>query len=512
VHFLYAELLAQHQNHAEALGHYEQAAFDGDIIVNQDAAYAAISTAAKLHQAPGEARLQKEYLQKLVHYSLLFVRLYPGHKQSTAVMTRAAEEAYREGMYQQAVELAELMAGLPYAPDTYNLHSLKAHSYFKLARYRDAEAAYQALLQHYKPDPKTRAQIGDNLAVAVYNQATAAKAKGATAEALQHYLRMSELAPASGVSATGLYEAIALAFDSKLWPETVRYIERFQRLYPSHPLARDVSKKLSVAYLSTHQESAAASELIKISRTDEDIAYKTAALWKAAELYAAKKDYPAAIKTFEEYAATYPRPYPQYLEAMHKLTELYNHTQNEARVNQWRHHILDADQRASSDVKTDRTNYIGSLAALHLARQEHKNFSSIRLALPLNRSLVHKKNALQKVLNLYGRAASYGIAETATEATYGIASVYQSFSKALLESERPRHLGAAELEQYKILLEDQAFPFEDNAIKFYEKNLAYIRQGVANEWVHKSHGQLKLLFPARYARTAMLEPYINVLH
>ena len=61
-------------------------------------------------------------------------------------------------------------------------------------------------------------------------------------------------------------------------------------------------------------------------------------------------------------------------------------------------------------------------------------------------------------------------------------------------------------------LEDQAFPFEDNAIKFYEKNLSHYKQGISNDWVQKSFGQLKLLYPARYNRNAMLEPYINVLH
>ena len=81
-----------------------------------------------------------------------------------------------------------------------------------------------------------------------------------------------------------------------------------------------------------------------------------------------------------------------------------------------------------------------------------------------------------------------------------------------MDSERPKHLNVAELEQYKILLEDQAFPFEDNAIKFYEKNLSHIKQAISNEWTQKSYSQLKLLFPARYNREVILETYINVLH
>ena len=512
IHFLYGQLLSQHRDYADALTHYEYAAYDGDIIVNKDAAYATILMTTKLHQDTSDARLKNDYLKKLVNYSHLYVQLYPGDARSIAVMSHAAEEAYREGMFQQAADIVELYSDTPYTDATYNIHSIKAHIYFKLERYQDAETAYQSILQHYKPDLKTRKQIHDNLAISIYNQATAAKAANNSADALRHYVRISEAVPASEIAATGLYEAISLTFDGKQWGETVKYIGRFQQLYPTHKFNHDVSKKLSVAYLNTNQETAAASELLKISRTDEHVDYKIAALWKAAGLYESRKNSPAAIKAYEEYAAAYPRPYPQYMEAMQKLTELYAHGGNEQRANLWRNRILDTDKTLPGNLKTDRTNYICSMAALQLARQEHKQYASIRLVLPLNRSLGHKKNALQKALNLYGRAASYGIPETTTEATYAIADIYHSFSKSLLDSERPGNLNAAALEQYKILLEDQAFPFEDNAIKFYEKNLTHIKQGISDDWVRKSYSQLKLLFPARYNREVMLEPYINVLH
>lgn len=512
IHYLYAELLSQHKDYADALTHYETAAYDGEIIVNKDAAYATILMATKLINQPGDSTKRQEYLKKLVSSSYRYVRLYPGDARSMSVMTRAAEEAYREGMYKQSIDLAELYSDTPYTDATFSIHSIRAHSYFKLERYQDAEIAYQALLQHYKPDQKTRVQINDNLAFSIYNQATIAKTKNNNADALRHYARIADAAPASDIAATGLYEAITLTFDNKQWPETAKHIGKFQQLYPSHKLSNDVSKKLSVVFLNTNQDEAAASELIKISRADQNIDYKIAALWKAAGLYESKKDYPAAIKTFEEYSATYQRPFPQYMESMQRLTELYDLSRNEQRANQWRNNILDADKRTTSDLKTDRTNYISSVAALHLARIENKQYSSIKLVLPLNRSLGTKKEALQKALNLYGKAASYGLPESATEATYAIADIYHSFSKALLESERPRNLNAAELEQYKILLEDQAFPFEDNAIKFYEKNLSYYKQGISNDWVKMSFAQLKLLYPARYNRDPMLEPYINVLH
>lgn len=510
--FLYAELLVQRGNHTEALAYYERAAFDGDIVVNKDAAYAAIATIARLHKQSTTSGGDQEQLVKLIHYSDLYVQLYRTDARSLAVAARAAQEAYRVGMYDKAIHIAEAFANAPYDADSYPLNVAKAHSYFKAERYPEAETAYLAMLQNHKLDGKEKSQMQDNLAVAIYQQATQAKTQNKLGDAVHHYVRISEVVPASDVAATGLYDGISIAYENKQWAEAAKYIERFQKLYPSHKFSRDASMKLSVAYMNTNQEGAAASELIKLARTDEKPDYKIAALWKAAELYESKRDFPSAIKAYEEYAANFQRPYPQYIEAMQKLAELSMKSASEGRANHWRQQILDADKRTPSNLKTDRTNYICSIAALSLAQSEYKQYSAIRLTLPLNRSLGHKKNALQKVLNLYGVATSYGVQETVTEATHSIGDVYYSFSKSLLESERPKGMSAIEQEQYKVLIEDQAFPFEDNAIKFYEKNILYTKQGIFDDWIQKSYAQLKLLFPARYNRDMMLEPYINVLH
>lgn len=510
-HYLFAELLSQHNNHDRALAHYEQAAYDGNIVANKDAAYATIVTTAELYKnAPID--LQKAYRAKLINYSGLYVQSYRSDARAIAVAARAAQEAYRDGMYAQAINIAELFPNAPDTEEAYQLNSVKAHAYFKTERYQDAEAAYQAILQYPNIDAKAKVNAQDNLALSIYNQANAAKVGNDLAGTIRHYVRISEVVPASDTAATGLYEAITLTYDNKLWLDAVKYIERFQKLYPSHRLSHDASLKLSVAYLNTHQETAAASELVKLSRTNETLDYKIAALWKAAGLYESKKDYPAAIKAYEEYAATYRSPYPQYVEATHKLIEMSIAIADSARADKWRQRVIDTDKSTPSNLKTDRTNYICSTAALSLARREQAQFVAMRLTLPLNRSLGQKRNALQRTLNLYGLVTSYAILETVTEATHAIGDVYFSFSRALLESDKPKGLTKLELEQYKVLLEDQAFPFEDNAIKFYEKNIQYTKQGIFDDWVRNSYSQLKILFPARYNREAMLEPYINVLH
>jgi Tfp pilus assembly protein PilF len=115
--------------------------------------------------------------------------------------------------------------------------------------------------------------------------------------------------------------------------------------------------------------------------------------------------------------------------------------------------------------------------------------------------LLARKTALEAALDGYGRAAGYGIASVTTEASYAMADLYRDFGRALMESERPRDLSAEELEQYDLLLEEQAFPFEEKAIGIHETNARRAMDGVYDDWVRRSYAALAEMKPARYART-----------
>ena len=59
---------------------------------------------------------------------------------------------------------------------------------------------------------------------------------------------------------------------------------------------------------------------------------------------------------------------------------------------------------------------------------------------------------------------------------------------------------AAQLQEYELALEENAFPFEEKAIGVHEKNLELIRSGIYNDWIEKSLAKLAQLMPARYAK------------
>jgi len=73
-------------------------------------------------------------------------------------------------------------------------------------------------------------------------------------------------------------------------------------------------------------------------------------------------------------------------------------------------------------------------------------------------------------------------------------------------------LDGEELEQYEILLEEQAYPFEEKAIDYLQSNISRIKSGVYNDWIDKSFAVLAKLLPVQYARQELSDEVIDALH
>ena len=141
-----------------------------------------------------------------------------------------------------------------------------------------------------------------------------------------------------------------------------------------------------------------------------------------------------------------------------------------------------------------------------------KRFEVVKLTQPLANSLKLKKELMEDVITAYSGAADYGVAEVTTAATFRLGEVYERFSIELMQSDRPKELDADALEQYEILLEEQAFPFEEKAIDLYTANANRAPNGVYDEWVQRSFEQLARLMPARYAKEERSEDVVTTLY
>ena len=92
-----------------------------------------------------------------------------------------------------------------------------------------------------------------------------------------------------------------------------------------------------------------------------------------------------------------------------------------------------------------------------------------------------------------------------------IATVYRDFGKALMASERPKKLSKDELEQYNVMLEEQAFPFEEKATELHEVNARRAASGVYDKWVKSSFDALRELRPVRYGKVEVSEGVVDAI-
>ena len=131
--------------------------------------------------------------------------------------------------------------------------------------------------------------------------------------------------------------------------------------------------------------------------------------------------------------------------------------------------------------------------------------------LPLKASLAKKRKAMTAALDAYKSATDYQVAEVTTLATYEIAEIYRKLGQDIMKSERPKKLPAEQLEEYNSLLEEQAFPFEEQAIATHEINTKRVKDAVYDEGVKKSFAALAELKPGRYGKNEMLSASADAL-
>jgi tetratricopeptide (TPR) repeat protein len=283
----------------------------------------------------------------------------------------------------------------------------------------------------------------------------------------------------------------------KDWPGAQSTLEDFRQRFPNHPLAQEAGTKLAVVYVERGQWANAALEFERMAASSKDPAVVRDAQWQAAELYGKAVQRAAATKAYERYLAQNPQPLEAATEARYRLAGMAHKDGNAKRELALMKEIFQADQNAGSE-RTDRTQYLGAKAALALAEPVAEAYRKIALTEPLQKQLKLKKTKMEEALKAYTVAADYGVTDVMTAVTFQIATVYRDFGKALMASQRPKKLKKMELEQYNVMLEEQAFPFEEKAAEMHVLNTRRAATGVYDQWVKNSFEALRELQPGRY--------------
>ena len=509
--FLLAELLFEDKLFDEAALEYEKAAYDYPRHASSaDAGYAALLSHAALDKAATAAERPARQ-RSGVASALRFAAAFGSDPRAAPALTDAAEKLYALGDGEQATAVAQQVLALqPAAPPAQRrvAWTVVAHVAFERADYAGAERAYVEVIA-LTPEPG-RAELVERLAASVYKQGEQARDGGDARAAANHFARVATIAPQSSVRAAAQYDAAAALISLQDWDGATRTLEDFRQRFPKHALQADAGNKLAVAYLEQKQWAHAAAEFERIAAGSTDAQTARAAQWQAAELYDKAGSRTAAAKAYAAYVARYPQPLEPAVEARWRLARIAKAEAQRARELALLQEILQADRNGGS-ARTDRTRFLGATAALAVAEPVFDEYRKVALVEPLARQLKLKKARLEDVLKAYAVAADYGVAEVTTAATYRIATLYQDFGKALLTSQRPAKLSKKELEQYDVLLEEQAFPFEEKAIELHELNARRAADGLYDEWVQASFAALRSLKPVRYAKTERSEGVIDAI-
>jgi cellulose synthase operon protein C len=383
-----------------------------------------------------------------------------------------------------------------------------AHASFELANYKEGEEGYLNVLQLTAENDKTRQDVVENLAAAIYKQGEQANKLSDFKTAAEHFLRVAVAAPTSKIRSSADYDGATALMQLKDWERAAEVLLAFRSHYAGHKLQADVTKKIAYVYKEAGKLALAAAEYERIETETQDVAIRREALQLAADLYVDAKDTDKAMQVYRRYVSYFPKPLEPALETRNKIADVLKSRNETVAYLEELKQIVAADARAGAE-RTDRTRYLGATASLVLTEPLFAQFAEIKLLKPFDKNLNKKKVALKTAKEGFEKLMQYEVGDVTSAATYYIAEMYFNFNRALVESERPDDLNALELEQYELAIEEQAYPFEEKAIQIHEKNLELLSLGIYGVWIDNSIGKLAKLMPARYAKFEESSGYIE---
>jgi cellulose synthase operon protein C len=497
-----ADLLLEHGDHGEAASEYERTAYGYPLHERAAAAgYAAVFAHREhLKSADGARRLSVQ--RDTVASSLKFADTFPEHEHAAVVLGAAADDLYEIKDFTSAIASANtLIQRYPDADTALRRAAwiVVAHSSFELAGYGDAEGAYTQVLALTPADDDSRQAFVENLGASIYQQGEAARAADDYRAAANHFLRIRHAAPTSTIRAAAEYDAGAALIHLEDWVMAAEVLDRFRRDHPEHELQRDATKQIAFVYREDGQLVRAAAEYERIAEEADDGQSRSEALLLAGDLYEDANNMQRALDVYLRYVGEFPSPIDTAIEIRSKVAGMYKEMKNDQAYRRELQAIVDIDAAAGAE-RTDRTRYLAAHSALVLTEPFFDRFTDVRLVQPFEESLKEKHRRMDAAMAAFGSLVDYEVGEVTAAATYYMAEIYHGFGGALLQSERPPDLDTTALEEYELVLEEEAFPFEENAIDVHEKNLELMTAGIYNRWIERSLDRLAELMPGRYAK------------
>lgn len=513
INYLLADLYLENKDYLAAAREYEKTAYKYPLNKKSSKAGYAAVYAYREHLKRVPQHQKRKVKREVIRTSLTFVDVFPKHDKAAVILTAAADNLYEMKDFQLAINTAYLLINkYPKSKQTLRRSAwlVIAYSSFDLLKYKDSELAYINVLKMPNKNQSLRKKLIENLAASVYKQGEAANKLSKYKEAADHFLRIRKLAPGSKILSTAEYDAATALIKLKDWGKAATVLIAFRQNYPKHKFQAEVTKKIAYVYREDKKYLQAAKEFEGIFSQAKTRTIQRESLKIAAELYKKIPDKKNTLRIYKRYVKYFPKPLEEALEIHASIAELYKENNEPKKRLKELKYIIKADAKAGK-ARTERTRYLAGIASLTMIEPIYDQFVAIKLKRPFKRNLAKKKKKMKRNIRRYNKLVDYHVGDVTAAATYYIAETYYHFSRALLNSERPKKLNELELEQYNLILEDQAYPFEEKGINIHKKNLELLSAGIYSKWIEKSLGKLATLVPGRYAKSELSTGIIDTI-
>lgn len=511
INYQLADLHLEQKEFAVAAAEYERTAYDYPSHAQSAAAGYAAIFAHRQHLAGVPEAKKTAAKRATVDSSLRFANTFPEHEHAAAVLGAATDDLYAMREYQPTIDVGlQLIQQHPDAEQKLRraAWTVVAHSYFELAQYAEAEHGYSQVLTLTPQQDEARQGLLENLAAAIYKQGELANDAAEYATAADHFLRVKSLAPTSSIRPAAEYDAAVALIKFQDWSRAGEVLRDFRATHTGHELQSEVTKQLAFVYREAGELGRSADEYRQVAKDSDDPQVRSESMLLAGELYQQSGDDEAALSIYREYVVAFAEPVELNVETRFTIAGLLRARQDITAYHQELQTLVKVDL-AAGPQRTDRTRYLGAKSALALAEVSYAHFADMALVLPFEKSLAEKKKRMDATLEAMENLVDYEVGEVTAAATFYMAETYRNFSNALLNSERPAGMSDADLADYNMVIEEEAFPFEERAIEVHQANMELLTSGMYNTWVEKSLAQLAELVPGRYAKFETSAGYIG---
>ena len=503
--FLLAQTLEGAQEFSQALDLYTGLGYQPlpdtpGLFSAQDAAYKALLLSEKLAQGNVDD-------MQLWQQQSDFVRLHSAHPAAQQVALLQLQQRYNSGNYAAVLEHSSSVINWPHSTQSdaglvLEARFLHSQSELALQHYASAEQSIRQLLDGNTAGSAAlsstrKTMLTEQLASSIYQQAQQATQ---TDDKLAHLQRLQSSLADSAYHQAAAFEQLSLVYQAAGYASAISLLQTFIERYPATERTEPARAMLLDSYEQTGQWDKAAEALLSAAALSGDEQQQREALYLAAQYQLKAGNNDQALDHYRSYANRYPLPHLIAQEARQQLVELYQQREDIYRRNFWLVKIAEHEQQYRQQGNA-RSQQLASAALLALGRHDSELFSNVALKHPLSASLKKKQQHMTSAIRRYEQSMQYGIAGLFSEAQFRVAQLYQQMAQAILQSERPRGLDELALEEYNLLLEEQAYPFEEQAIAIFRQNTRLASEQLWDDWIVQSFAALARLLPAEFDKT-----------